>query len=147
MHGSAYSEDQSVQMFHKFNSMPLFKDLGTTNARMSVSVGERTIPKSKVLEILQYFENSIQSGQGTEFVQYCCQEIEKILPKIRVSYRSLSSKDAHLTLTKPAFWVVSHGPGGGLPCYLTPEVSERLVINMTFDAYLLIIFLRCSTFL
>ena len=44
----------------------------------------------------------------------------------------------------------SPGPGEGLilgPRYLSPEASESLVVNMTFDAYIVRIFLRCSTFL
>ena len=56
-----------------------------------------------------------------------------------------------LTLMEPAFFWVSHEPGGGListpPCYLCPGASGRLVLNMTIVGYPLKIFLRYITFL
>ena len=55
-----------------------------------------------------------------------------------------------LTLTDWRFEMSVMDRGGGrfsLPWYLSPEASERLVDNMTFDADVLRIALRCLTFL
>ena len=46
-----------------------------------------------------------------------------------------------LTLSEPAFFSVSHGPGEGAhisppPFYFSPEASEELVLNMTIVGYL-----------
>ena len=63
----------------------------------------------------------------------------------------VSVKGASLTLMEPAFFWVSHEPGGGVdinpPFYFSPEASEELVLNMTIVGYPLKIFLRYITFL
>ena len=83
-------------------------------------------------------------SETTRVRAYFC---DTVYHPVSTVYR-LDSKT--LTLTEPAFWNVSHEPGGGqigLPRYLSPEASERLVLNMNFDAYVLRMFLRFSTFL
>ena len=57
----------------------------------------------------------------------------------------------NLTLSEPAFFGVSHEPGGPIrppsPWYLSPEAFEELVLNITIVTIFLMIILRYVTFL
>jgi hypothetical protein len=76
----------------------------------------------------------------------------------RFPLQMLSTKLSHfqdhlihpLTLSGPAFFHVSHGPGwvhfSPPPWYLSPEASEGSLLNMTIDGYPLKNFLRVYNF-
>ena len=70
--------------------------------------------------------------------------------KISKTKRRKYGMNKTLNLSEPAFFLVSHEPGGAHispPFYLSPEASEELVLNMTIVGYLLKIFLRYITLL